>query len=187
MIIGSVKKWGVALASMLLVAMSTVLAPATPAAADTFYYYQLLNLNSGGLNRCAGVDGGNMRNLSRIILWDCLREDDQFWKVDNGGAGSGPGPWHQIVNYEGSGFCLGVLGASAAQGAQVVVNECDGSDNQKWRLEPSSACGGYIVVNWQTRFLLSVEGRNTSNGTPVIMWPHGSTSDQTWCLTNRRT
>jgi hypothetical protein len=52
------------------------------------------------------------------------------------------------------------------------------------RLQPSSACGGYIVVNKQTGHLVSVEGRNTANGTPVIMWPHGSTPDQTWCLEN---
>jgi hypothetical protein len=121
-----------------------------------------------------------MRNLSRIILWDCTGADDQYWLVDRAGFE------HSIVNYEGYGFCMGVLGASGDRGAQVVVNECDGSANQTWELEPSSACGGYIVVNKQTRYLASVEGRSTANGAPVIMWPHGSTPDQTWCLQNPR-
>ena len=188
-IITRVKKRGVALVaagSLLIAAISTVAAPAPAAAgaaaaapaAAPFPYYQLRNLNSGGLNRCAGVEGGNMRNLSRIILWDCLWNSDQFWRVDREGFD------HSIVNYKGSGFCLGVLGASAARGAQVVVNECDGSANQTWRLRPSSACGGYILVNKQTGYLASVEGRSTANGAPVIMWPHGSTADQTWCLQN---
>ncbi|MEU4162617.1 RICIN domain-containing protein [Actinoplanes sp. NPDC026670] len=167
-----------AAASLMIVALSAALAPAAPAAAAEFPFYQLRNLNPGAQSRCAGVEGGDMRNLSRIILWTCLPNKDQFWRVDTSSAR------HSIVNLKSSFFCLGVLGGSGAQGAQVVVNQCDSTPNQTWRLWPSSACGGYIVVNEQTGYLLSVEGRSTSNGAPVIMWPHGSTPDQTWCLQN---
>jgi hypothetical protein len=165
---------------MLLAAVSAIAVPTAPAAAASgtraLQLAHLWNLKSG---LCMGVEGGRTSNGSRVLQWNCNGAPDQLWNVDFSGSD------RQVVNYLRSPSnqyaCLGVSGGSTAQGAQLVVWQCDGSRNQKWSAQGSSACGGHILVNQGSGQLISVEGGSTSNGAPVIQWPHGSTPDQTWC------
>lgn len=179
----------VAAASLLVTVVSAAVLPAAPAAAAPASdaspvaaaayqgYFRLRNLNAG--YKCMGVEGGEVNTLSRVLLWDCLDGSaggDQTWLIDTASASLA------VKNYENPYYCLGIMGGSRSQGAQVVVAPCDNTANQRWHMEGSSECGGYILVNNSSEMLASVEGRSTANGAPIIQWRHGGTRDQTWCL-----
>jgi ricin-type beta-trefoil lectin protein len=165
---------------MLIAAMVAIAVPAGPAGAATGALGKQLttpwNLNSG---LCMGVEGGHTNNGHRVIQWGCDGTDNQKWWIDFSGD------YSEVVNRRASDSrkvaCLGVSGGSTADGAQLVVWECDGSDNQQWRTEGSPACGGHILVNKGSGRLISVEGASGSQGAPIILWHWGGTPDQTWC------
>jgi hypothetical protein len=88
-------------------------------------WYQLIN----GNGQCLAVDGGTIRQGSRILGFKCVGSADQYWWRY---AGVGP-----ISNYKGfsdpdTAWVIGVGGGSTSNGAPVVLWPDDGSTNQLW-------------------------------------------------------
>jgi hypothetical protein len=91
-------------------------------------YYRILNKNS---DLCLGVQGGSTAWGARVVQWACNGNPDQEWAYEFTGSYSNGWPVYNIVN-KNSGLCLGVLGASYAEGAEVVQWGCNGNPDQEW-------------------------------------------------------
>jgi hypothetical protein len=88
----------------------------------------LTNQKSG---RCMGVSGASTASGAVIAQFTCDGSTNQKWVlVGVGGTTTNP-----IVNFRNvkSGLCIGVNGASTANGAQLAQFRCDGLNNQQWR------------------------------------------------------
>ncbi|WP_245966870.1 lectin [Sphaerisporangium album] len=75
-----------------------------------------------------------------------------------------------------SGRCLDVNGASQANGAQVLIWDCNGQANQQWTSTASSELRVYGGK------CLDVNGGGTADGTPVIIWDCNGQNNQKWRL-----
>ncbi|WP_182876315.1 ThuA domain-containing protein [Microbispora sp. H10670] len=73
-----------------------------------------------------------------------------------------------------SGRCLDVNGASQSNGAQVLIWDCNGGNNQKWT--STSATELRVYGNK----CLDVNGGGTANGTAVIIWDCNGQNNQKW-------
>lgn len=72
--------------------------------------------------------GGMGTNGSPVQQFRYNGDDDQFWRVERIGGGA-----YRIVN-EASGLCLDVEGGGRQDNARIVQFECQGGENQAWRL-----------------------------------------------------
>lgn len=79
----------------------------------------------------------------------------------------------QIVGVA-SGRCVDVPGASATNGTQVTLWDCNGQTNQSWTHTSSKQ----LVVYGNK--CLDASGRGTSNGTAVIIWDCTGATNQQW-------
>jgi hypothetical protein len=164
--------------------MSAVNVTASSKAAS-IWYVQFRNWKTNN-TKCMGVEGGQPANGSRVVLWGC-GSPDHVWRLETSKG------FYEIRNNVNPGKCLGVLGGSRDPGAPLVTWDCDNSDNQKWEWQPSSVCGGIILVNkvrtqpLDEPLLVSVEGGSTQDNASIIQWTHASSPDQTWCTFVRGT
>ncbi|WP_169950876.1 arabinofuranosidase catalytic domain-containing protein [Microbispora sp. H11081] len=76
----------------------------------------------------------------------------------------------------GSGRCLDVNGASQANGAQVLIWDCNGQANQQWTTTSASELRVY------GNKCLDVYGGGTADGTAVIIWDCNGQNNQKWRL-----
>ena len=91
----------------------------SPAAEDLVY--QLLNYGSYGL--CLDIASGS--NQSIVNTCNDMPDATQAWEF----PGISPAPYVQIEDLNAN--CLGVEGASIAQGADVVITSCALTTNRK--------------------------------------------------------
>ncbi|WP_245966871.1 RICIN domain-containing protein [Sphaerisporangium album] len=88
----------------------------------------------------------------------------------------GPPPSTTPIRGVASGRCLDVNGASQANGAQVLIWDCNGQANQQWTSTASSELRVYGGK------CLDVNGGGTADGTPVIIWDCNGQNNQKWRL-----
>jgi hypothetical protein len=88
----------------------------------------LTNAKSG---KCMGVSGASRSAGANIAQFNCDGTSNQAWLlIQVGGTSTNP-----VLNFKNvnSSLCIGVDGASTANGAQLKQFGCDGSLNQQWR------------------------------------------------------
>lgn len=90
------------------------------------------------------------------------------------------GAAYQVVN-RNSGWCLGVAGSSASDGANVQQQGCTGAANQ-WVLDPT-ADGYYRLVNANSNKVLEVANCGTGTGANVTQWAWLNNRCQQWQVT----
>ncbi|WP_182909865.1 lectin [Microbispora sp. H13382] len=73
-----------------------------------------------------------------------------------------------------SGRCLDVNGASQANGATVLIWDCNGQNNQKWTSTSASELRVY------GNKCLDVNGGGTADGSAVIIWDCNGQNNQKW-------
>jgi len=83
-------------------------------------------------NRCMGVSGASKTAGANLGQFGCDGSANQAWVLEALG-GTTANPIARFINVN-SNMCLGVDGASTANGAQLKQFPCDGSVNQQWRL-----------------------------------------------------
>ncbi|WP_164466051.1 RICIN domain-containing protein [Actinoplanes teichomyceticus] len=83
----------------------------------------------------------------------------------------------QIRN-DNSGQCLGVGGASTAEGAHVIQWPCADIPDQRWYGRRNG--GTYEFVNQNSGKCMAVGGSGMADGAPVIQWKCLNTPDQKW-------
>ncbi len=76
------------------------------------------------------------------------------------------------------GKCLDVNGAGTADGTTVIIWDCNGQNNQKWRL---NADGTITAVG--ANKCLDVPGNATANGTKLTIWSCHGGANQRWTRT----
>jgi hypothetical protein len=92
--------------------------------------------------------------------------------MSNAGPGNGSsGPQNAMLVGGQSGRCADV--ASAANGAQARLWDCQGGANQRWSL----TSGKQLVVAGKC---LDASGQGTANGTAAIVWDCHSGTNQQW-------
>lgn len=141
-------------------------APAGPPAAPPG---TVQSLASG---KCLDLPGGQSRDGTLAIQYDCRGSSNQQWSIEAAGsAGS------RIVSRM-SGKCLGTDPANAAAGGHIVQSPCGGSPAQLWALE--NAGNGYVLKNAANHLCLDVPGASLANGTEPIAWACNGGTNQTW-------
>jgi hypothetical protein len=171
-------------ASAVPASAATAVIPAPPGGGGN--YFQIHNYNSG---ICLGITGG--LNNSPAEQYTCLSHPDQFWTWGTTSIGTvtdSNGKVYyafQLINEDGQ--CLGVLGASTAQGAEVESYGCLSSHpDQYWALDLSRTCGGgyHPLVNLNSGMVLGVKSNSKDSGAPVVQWGFnnncGSSGNQYW-------
>jgi pectate lyase len=98
-------------------------APATSQSPATVLFYQLLNYGSYGL--CLDKASGSGQSIVNTCANGSVPPTQAFTF-----RSISPSPYVQIENLNTN--CLGVAGASIAQGANVVVTSCALTTNREW-------------------------------------------------------
>jgi hypothetical protein len=81
-----------------------------------------------------------------------------------------------------SGLYLGVLGASMANGADIVQWTPDGSLDQDWTLIMLKS-GAYQIMDVNSGLFMGVDGASTIEDVAVVQWQADSSTDQQWQFT----
>ncbi|MEU8279996.1 RICIN domain-containing protein, partial [Microbispora bryophytorum] len=71
--------------------------------------------------------------------------------------------------------CLDVNGAGTANGTSVLIWDCNGQNNQKWRLNSD---GSITAVG--ANKCLDVSGNGTANGTKMQIYTCNGQNNQKW-------
>jgi hypothetical protein len=144
----------------------------------------LLNARS---NKCIGIDGMSTVNGAAAVQSYCdgrlQNADHQFWRLQSNGTN------HFMIVNGRSGRCLGVSGASTANGAPVGQFTCNGSlgaaDNQSWRFT-QNVPGHFFIVNGKSGRCLGVNGNSTASGAALAQFTcngaAGGNDNQSWRL-----
>jgi glucosylceramidase len=93
------------------------------------------------------------------------------------------GQTYQIVN-RATGKPIGVYGASASNGAQIVQWTNDGDPDQQWTLGDAGS-GYFNLIDVNSGLALDDTNGSTANGTQMQQWSIGGTGDtnQQWQIT----
>jgi hypothetical protein len=103
-----------------------------------------VKIRSALTNRCLDIAEKSTRNGAAVHQWDCqdgLRNTDtsegsQLWNVKTEDNARG-WTYYRFSNVK-SGKCLDVPGGSTADGVVLIQYDCNGKQNQQWRM-PSTA------------------------------------------------
>lgn len=119
-----------------------------------------------------------------ITLWSTYDTTNQRWKME------WDGEWFALRNLA-SGLYLDVQGASKEQGAKVQVYKGNGSDAQRFKVEPVRGLDYYkpkpntplyIIPKCAPELVLDVDGANDSNGARIQTWPRNAQLNQQWYM-----
>jgi hypothetical protein len=159
----------------IILAVAGGIAAATPASAANNWtlvnYPTLLDHPQ----KCLGIDASH-----KAGIWNCTWRNDQAWHLGSQINGSG---YYQFINDHGK--CLGVAGGSTAEGARVVDFRCEGPTHpdQYWTFYQTSPGDPiYWVFNYNSNYVLGVEGGRHDNGAPVVQWrwQQNPVNNQVW-------
>ncbi|MFI5832634.1 RICIN domain-containing protein [Micromonospora sp. NPDC051300] len=149
------------------------LAMASPALAD--FTTNMKNANG----KCLSLSGGVFANNTKAVQWTCGGGLDQLWSdIDEGNPNDGL--YYELNPSFYPTKCLGVAADSTATNAQIVIYDCIGVSNQRWRKESTSRPGYYRYKNLRSGYYLSVSGGNTGTNVSIVQWPWNGGNDQHW-------
>jgi hypothetical protein len=99
------------------------------------------------------------------------------WGDDVSGGGPGGSPSSGTIVNENSDKCLDVVGASTANGAEVIQYTCNGGSNQLWTFVDRG--NGYVnIVSEQSGKCLDVTSASTADGATIKMYTCGNGTNQ---------
>jgi hypothetical protein len=95
--------------------------------------------NAENPSKCLGVLGSATSNGSNLVIWDCNGNTDQNWLFQLAVAPSRGIPFgcFNIENQNAAPRIIGVLGASASDGAQAVLWDNLSHPDQTWCPTPA--------------------------------------------------
>lgn len=123
---------------------------------------------NGGSGKCLGVDGNSTAPDAQVMQFYCdgrqQPADNQYWRLQSIGSG------HFLVKNTRSNLCLGVDGASTADGARIAQYGCDPTptttENQAWRFAFAGTVAGtnyYQIRNGKSGKCIGIESGSTAN------------------------
>jgi hypothetical protein len=117
----------------------------------------------GGLCLDVANSGGSIRPGAPVQIWACNGRDNQRFS------------WGRNDEIMVGNLCLDIANANPNDGGQMIVWQCSGARNQRWRVR-----GRDIVSDLNGKCLAVWEGR-AQNGQRVVTWGcNGSTNQQWW-------
>ncbi|MFJ1766810.1 RICIN domain-containing protein [Amycolatopsis sp. NPDC088138] len=126
--------------------------------------------------KCVGLaDNGSTANGTRLVLWDCHYNVDQYWYWGNG----------PLVRSTASGYpngkCVGLANnGSTANGTDLVLWDCHGNPDQQWSWV-SVPAGGWAWKNTPSGKCVGLaDNGSTANGTRLVLWDCHYHVDQRW-------
>ncbi|MGI5270451.1 ricin-type beta-trefoil lectin domain protein [Nonomuraea sp. CA-218870] len=131
------------------------------------------NWSTNGSTNVTNGDRGNVVNNNVTVANGAWPAGAQavIASAGPGGQPSGDtGPFRGVA----SNRCLDVNGASQANGAQVLIWDCNGQANQQWT---ATSAGELRVYGGKC---LDVNGAGTADGTAVIIWDCNGQNNQKW-------
>ncbi len=135
-----------------------VLANPTPAAAGSFV---------GLEGKCLDVEGGSTADGTPVVLWECNSGENQRWELEASG-----------LHFQIRGIGDKCLRPNPSSGdSQLSIGPCDGND--RWQPGvgfPNSSAW----IHTGDGQCMDVEGSNTANGTPVILFACNGNANQRW-------
>jgi Ricin-type beta-trefoil lectin domain/Chitin recognition protein len=92
-------------------------------------------------------------------------------------------PQGQLIlsDLRGGGFCVDVHEESRENGKQMVMWDCHGNANQRWRMD-----GAARLISNHSNKCLDVYGGRTDNMAPVIQWDCHDGNNQKWDIDAQR-
>ncbi|GAA3435098.1 ricin-type beta-trefoil lectin domain protein [Kutzneria kofuensis] len=78
--------------------------------------------------------------------------------------------------YDGT-VCLDAYGQGTDPGTKVIIWNCNGQANQRWRFNADGSISGV-----QSGLCLDVTGASTADGALVQLWTCNGRSNQRWTL-----
>ena len=131
---------------------------------------QAETLQSRASEKCVDLPGGQTRDGTPAIQYDCHGGPNQQWRIDYAAPTTGT----RIVSRL-SGKCLGI---DSGSGSPVVQSRCTDSPNQLWMREV--VIDGSILRNVASGLCLDVPGASRANGAKLIAWTCNGGINQTW-------
>jgi len=129
-------------------------------------------LQSLASGKCVDLPGGQTRDGTQPIQYDCHGGPNQQWKIISAGAASA-----RIVSRL-SGKCLGIDPGSAAAGGPIMLSPCNGSPGQLWALEMEG--NGNSFRNGASGLCMDVPRASVANGAQLIVWRCNRGINQSW-------
>jgi Ricin-type beta-trefoil lectin domain len=158
-----------ALLGLVLVGLS---AAASPAAASTPQFYELIARNSG---QCLDVQNQSTvpgALIQQYLCWGGQNQQWQFQPTDNG---------YVEVIARNSGQCLDVKDQSTAPGAHIQQYPCWGGPGQQWYFSYREG-GYYEVIARNSGLCLDVTDQSTAPGALIQQYPCWGGPGQQWAL-----
>jgi V8-like Glu-specific endopeptidase len=136
---------------------------------------------NGDSGKCLGVDGSSISSGAHVSAFYCdgrqYPNDNQYWRLQSIGTSG----FFLFVNTK-SGLCLGVDGASTADGARVSQFGCDPTptttENQAWRFTFTRSVGNtnyYQIRNGKSGKCIGINGGSNANGAFASQFTCGAT------------
>lgn len=70
---------------------------------------------------CLDVEGGNQREGTRVVAWECRDQPNQKWSRERG-----------AIRSQYTGLCMDIEGGRGRPEQPVVMWRCSGAPNQRW-------------------------------------------------------
>jgi cytochrome c len=121
--------------------------------------------------KCLDLPGGQTRDGTPAIQFDCHGGPNQQWHVDYAGDAG-----YRIVSRM-SGKCIG-MAPDATAGGQIVQSQCRGAPDQLWALK--RAGNELAFQNVANQLCLDLPGASLDNGVNLIAWACNGGINQTW-------
>ncbi|WP_170191817.1 RICIN domain-containing protein [Saccharothrix syringae] len=109
-----------------------------------------------------------------VVLWQDTGGGNQYWVTE--GAREGGTYLHPAYS---SGLCLDFNG-ERGYGNPIKVNDCDGSDSQRWFFFYHPSGGNAIATHSDYQYCIDVPDANFSAGRQIQLWGCNNRSSQQW-------
>ncbi|GAA4600912.1 hypothetical protein GCM10023195_01630 [Actinoallomurus liliacearum] len=114
----------------------------SPASAEPRPNLDLINKMDG--SRLALSSNSTAEGATAITLRDpAWKYSTEQWDAEETPTPDEPGGWTAVYKNRAANKCLQPASASPGRGTQVIVQTCNGSDLQKWLLEPEKVNDAY--------------------------------------------
>ncbi|MDA0637785.1 ricin-type beta-trefoil lectin domain protein [Nonomuraea sp. MCN248] len=133
------------------------------------------NWSTNGSTNVTNGDRGNVVNNNVTVANGAWPAGAQA-VIASAGPGGQPSGDTGALRGVASNRCLDVNGASQANGAQVLIWDCNGQANQQWTV---TSAGELRVYGTKC---LDVNGGGTADGSAVIIWDCNGQNNQKWRL-----
>lgn len=126
-------------------------------------------------SKCLDLPGNHVQNGAKLWIWDCNGHDSQKWYFTGNGDG-------QLQKLSDRTKCVDVAG-TWEDGTQLQLWDCQETLGQLWGHNGLQAVPWYLLKSeTDASKCMDLEGGNTRNGSPVVIWDCNNGVHQKWAI-----